>query len=316
MLAQTGVALGTVMAVGSNTMATAATAPAHAEVRPAAPRDPFLYCFNTSTIRGQKLSLVEEIEIAAKAGYGAIEPWINEIDAYVKAGGSLPDLGKRIRDAGLSVESAIGFFEWIVDDDTRRQKGLDEARRNMEMLAQIGGKRVAAPPFGATEQTDLNLLKASERYRALLEASEASGVVPQVEVWGFSRTLSRLGEAALVAIESGHPRACILADVYHLHKGGSPNVGLNQLNGAHMHVFHVNDYPADPPRETINDADRVYPGDGVAPLSTIFRDLRRTGFHGALSLELFNKTYYQQDALTVAKIGLEKMRAAVERSLD
>ena len=29
--------------------------------------DPFGYCFNTSTIRGQKLSLVEEIDVAAKA---------------------------------------------------------------------------------------------------------------------------------------------------------------------------------------------------------------------------------------------------------
>src|SRR3954465_4608097 len=56
----------------------------------------FHYCFNTSTIRGQKLSLVEEIDIAAKAGYQAIEPWINEIEAYVHSGGSLPDLKKRI----------------------------------------------------------------------------------------------------------------------------------------------------------------------------------------------------------------------------
>ena len=73
----------------------------------------FHYCFNTSTIRGQKLSLVEEIDIVAQAGYQAIEPWVSEIEAYVKQGGSLPDLKKRIADLGLTVESAIGFAQWI-----------------------------------------------------------------------------------------------------------------------------------------------------------------------------------------------------------
>ena len=72
------------------------------------------YCLNTSTIRGQKLSLVEEVDIASRAGYDGIEPWIREIDEYTKGGGSLKDLHKRIEDAGLTVDSAIGFAAWIV----------------------------------------------------------------------------------------------------------------------------------------------------------------------------------------------------------
>ena len=99
----------------------------------------FHYCFNTSTIRGQKLSLVEEIDIVAQAGYTAIEPWINEIEAYVKQGGSLPDLKKRISDLRAHRRSAIGFAEWIVDDDARRTKGLEHARRDMDLVQQIGG---------------------------------------------------------------------------------------------------------------------------------------------------------------------------------
>ena len=57
-----------------------------------------------------------------------------------------------------------------------------------------------------------------------------------------------------VAIESGHPKACLLPDVYHIYKGGSDFAGLGLLSGSAIQVFHVNDYPADPPRETINDA--------------------------------------------------------------
>jgi sugar phosphate isomerase/epimerase len=272
--------------------------------------------FNTATIRGQNLSIVQEVEIAAKAGYQAFEPWLNKLTAYAEGGGSLEDLGKRIRDRGLRVESAIGFAPWLVEDEAARRRGLEQARRDMDVVRRIGGTRIAAPPAGATNVENLHPLRAAERYRALLEVGARAGVVPQVEVWGFSKPLSRLGEAAMVAIESGHPQACVLADVYHLHKGGSGFTGLKLLGAAALQVFHMNDYPATPPRATITDAHRVYPGDGVAPLVPMLRDLYRLGFRGALSLELFNPTYYKQDPLKVATTGLAKMKAVVARALE
>lgn len=274
----------------------------------------FKYCFNTSTIRGQKLSIVEEIDIAAQAGYQAIEPWVSEIQRYHDQGGSLPDLKKRIADLGLTVESAIGFPEWIVDDDDRRKKALEHARQEMDLVHQIGGKRLAAPAAGATEISNIDYLKAAERYRALLLLGDELGVVPQVEIWGFSKTLNRLGQAMLVAAESNHPHACVLADAYHLYKGGSDFTGLALVNGAAMHVFHVNDYPANPPRAAINDSDRIYPGDGIAPLADIFRTLNTIGFDGYLSVELFNPVYWRQDPMTVARTALEKLKVVLSRS--
>jgi sugar phosphate isomerase/epimerase len=271
----------------------------------------FKYCFNTSTVRGQKLPLVEEIEIAAKAGYQAIEPWIGEIEAYQQQGGTLADLKKRIADAGLTVESAIGFAEWIVNDGAQRAKGMERARHEMDLVRQIGGTRIAAPPAGAKDATDIDLFAAADRYRSLLELGDHIGVVPQVEVWGFSKTLNRLGEVMFVATECQHPKACVLLDVYHLHRGGSGFAGLRMVQGSAMHVFHMNDYPANSPREQLTDADRVYPGDGAAPLREILTTLHRSGFDGYLSIELFNKTYYQQDALTVAKTAIEKMKELV-----
>ena len=141
------------------------------------------------------------------------------------------------------------------------------------------------------------------------------GIIPQCEVWGFSKTLNRLGETVYVAVESRHPKACVLPDVYHLYKGGSDFEGLKLLSGTAVQVFHINDYPAEPGREGISDAHRVYPGDGIAPLKEILRDLRLAGFRGFLSLELFNRDYWKQDALAVAKTGLEKMKAVVAQSL-
>ncbi|MBC8354218.1 MAG: sugar phosphate isomerase/epimerase [Planctomycetes bacterium] len=278
----------------------------------------FGFCLNTSTIRefdgkgGKPRPIVEQVDIAANAGYDAIEPWVRDLHQYKGSGGSMADLRKRIVDRGLTVESAIGFASWIVDDDAKREAGYETAKRDMAILLEIGGKRLAAPPVGATGQTDLNLFAAAERYRKLLEIGDEIGVIPEVELWGFSKSMSRLGELMFVAVESGHPSACVLPDVYHIYKGGSAFTGLGLIHGPSIQVFHMNDYPADPPRETIGDADRVYPGDGVAPLGDILRTLRATGCRCMLSLELFNRDYWKQDPMKVAATGLNKMRASVE----
>ena len=114
-----------------------------------------------------------------------------------------------------------------------------------------------------------------------------------------------------VAIESGHLKACVLVDVYHLYKGGSELGGLRLLNGNAVHVLHMNDYPAEPPRERIDDSYRVYPGDGVAPVVEILRSLRSIGGKKVLSLELFNRKYWAMDPTEIARTGLEKMKATV-----
>ncbi|MFK7737577.1 MAG: sugar phosphate isomerase/epimerase family protein [Pirellulaceae bacterium] len=273
------------------------------------------YCLNTSTINGSKVPLREQLQIAAKAGYDSVELWLRDIEKYLGSGGTLTNLASELEDLGLSVESAIAFGAWIADDDAARMAGLDQCRKDMETLAAIGGKRIAAPPKGATDLPKLDLDRAAERYHALLEVGADVGVLPQLELWGFSKNLSTLQEILYVAAASGHPDACILLDVYHMYKGGNDfnNVGL--IPASKMFCLHMNDYPADPPRETIGDADRVYPGDGVAPLDRILKTLVAGGFSGTLSLELFNRSYWKLPPLDVASTGLAKMKAAVDSAL-
>lgn len=303
-----GAGIGTVLlTTGMVTTEAASAAPANAE--------PFGYCLNTSTIRGQKLSLIEEMEIAAKAGYSGLEPWVNELQEYANNGGSLSDLKKRATDLGLTIENAIAFADWANDDDAKRAQGVEEWQRNAEIVAAIGGRRIAAPP-NAGYEIALDLRAVADRYRHILALGREIGVVPQLEMWGSSKTMSRMSELSYVLIETAQPDACGLLDAYHIYRGGSDFAGLRFFNGANLHVFHVNDYPADPPREKLSSPDRVYPGNGICPLVTMLRDLVAIGFRGMLSLELFNQEYWKQDALVVARTGLEKIRALVQQAMQ
>lgn len=286
-----------------------------AAARPAPPKAGFRFCLNTSTIRlpdGKPRPIVDAITAAQKAGFAAIEPWVSEVEAYVKAGNTAADLGKRFADAGLAVPDAIGFAEWIVDDPARRKKGLEQAKRDMDLMRQVGCKQIAAPPVGATgrnpDEKTIDPQAAADRYRDLLALGQSLGVTPLVEVWGFSKTLKRLGETWLVAAECGRSGGAVLPDVYHLYKGGSDFAGLKLLSAAAVGIFHVNDYPRID-RAKIQDADRVYPGDGIAPLGEVFATLKTIGYAGFVSLELFNRGYWKLDPHLVAKTGFDKLTA-------
>jgi sugar phosphate isomerase/epimerase len=269
------------------------------------------YCLNMSTIHGEVIDIVDQVKIASEAGYDGVELWLRDIQNYTKSGGDLVELRKRIADAGLLVESAIAFGQWIAEDPAARKKGLEQCAQDMDVVRRLGGQRIAAPPAGAITGDRLNLDAVTERYRALCELGRQYDVVPQLEVWGFSKNLSKLCDVLYVTAACEHPNACVLPDVYHLFKGGSHFVDLQMLAGARVHVFHMNDYPAQPTRETITDADRVYPTDGIAPIRHVLRTVIESGFQGALSLELFNRGYWQQDPREVAKTGLAKMKSAV-----
>src|SRR3974390_175080 len=117
-LARTGLAAGAVLVVGSIPIAPGASAAPQAEMD-----RPFRFCPKTATKRGQKLGIVKEVELTAKAGYDGIEPWVDSIEEFVKNGGSTKELRQRISDGGLTVESAIGFPEWLAGGGGRRAKG-------------------------------------------------------------------------------------------------------------------------------------------------------------------------------------------------
>jgi sugar phosphate isomerase/epimerase len=136
--------------------------------------------------------------------------------------------------------------------------------------------------------------------------------MPLLDFWGASGTLYNFGQALAIAAAANDPDARILPDVYHLFRGGSGFEGLKLVSGKVIEIIHMNDYPATKPVSEQTDSDRVYPGDGAAPIRQVLRDLREMGGTKVLSLELFNKIYWTQDALLVASAGLKKMKLLVD----
>ena len=272
---------------------------------------PFRISLNVSTIRPYKLPVDQQIEVCGKAGFDGIELWMSDIQACLDSGGSLSGLAAKLQDCRLVLENIIGFAPWAVDDPGRREAGLQQMKREMEITATLGGKCIAAPLSGVDRLDSCRLDDIAQRYLPVIEAGKALGVTPLLELWG-SGALCRLADAVHVAVATGHPDANLLLDFYHLYRGGNPFDSLNLINVAKLPVFHMNDYPSNPPRAQLKDSDRVYPGDGVCPFDTLIPLLYQGGFRGAFSVELFNEGYCRNNTVDqVLAATLEKTRKVI-----
>jgi 2-keto-myo-inositol isomerase len=295
----------------SSAAAIASIVPKMAGATASRPMGPFRFCLNTSTIMGQKPGLLKMIEIAAIAGYDGLELWVKDIQDYLEKSGSIKTLSNLVQSKGLKVENAISFTEWLVDDDVQRAAAMVTLEKEMQLMASLGCHRIAAPPAGVSKEQVIDIAKSGARYRDILVLGRKTGVMPLLEFWGASGTVFNMGQALAIAAAANDPDARILPDVYHLFRGGSGFDSLHLLNGKVIDIIHMNDYPAGKPVGKQTDADRVYPGDGAAPLHQLLRTLQAMGGTKVLSLELFNKTYWEQDALLVAQTGLAKMKKLV-----
>lgn len=190
---------------------------------------------------------------------------------------------------------------------------MEKLKVDMDKVARIGGMRIAVPP--GNNRAAVSLDNAAKYYRDALELGEKMQVQPLLELWGTHPVLGPLSHGIYVTVAAGRPDASLLLDVFHLYKSGTPFTALRQINGGALHVMHLNDYPQAADSSTLNDSNRIYPGDGVAPFRQILRDLRDNGFRGYLSLELFNREYWKKSAEENLATAMKKIKSTVQAAL-
>ncbi|MBW8351690.1 sugar phosphate isomerase/epimerase [Bacillus sp. IITD106] len=267
---------------------------------------PFKIALNASTLFPFKLNVIQQIEIAAKAGFEGIELWMQDLEAYIAGGGTVQAINSALKQANLEFINAIAFFKWADQDEEIRKAAFTQAEKEMRLLESLGCKYIAAPPFGDVEGTNLDEMESY--FEHLVHIGRQIGVEPILEFWGKSKKLSTLDEARYILEKSNVSNGKMLLDPFHMYVGGSDFAGLKNLKGEQIGVFHVNDYPSYPKVKGLTDQDRVFPGEGVCPTSEIAEKLYEIHYDGYLSLELFKEDFKGRTAAEVADYGLRSVR--------
>lgn len=266
----------------------------------------FRYSLNASTIR--TTPLLEKISVTAEAGYEGIELWFDEVEEYLAAGGTLQTISAAIQDSGLAIPTMIMLRDWWSASAEEYPAVFETCLGRIRIAAELGAEYVIACPHREVPDYDLGGL----RYRELLEAGIKAGAKPAVEFLGFVEAVTKIEDALQVVEKSGHPEATLVLDPFHVFRGGGTMETIAQLKPTQIAISHFNDAVDTIPRAQQMDPDRVLPGDGHLDLTRYCRLLKQIGYKGWLSLELFREDLWQQDALSVAQLGLERMQAIAE----
>ena len=276
---------------------------------------PIRISLNTSTLLHYKLPADVQIDMVADAGFDGIELWMSDIKSFLEKGGSTAQLREKLQARNLVLENIIGFSKWCSDNPEEREIALTQLREEMVITAGLGGAFIAAPVQGITSLDPLKMNEYAQRFKAILELGDETGVTPVIELWGMG-ALDKVADCAQIVIATGHPKATMLLDFYHIYRGGNHWDTIDILNGKRLPVIHMNDYPATPAYNLLKDADRVLPGEGVCPFDEVIPKLYNAGFRGGFSVELFNKGYWESmDAQTLLKNSYEKTYSVVQKAL-
>lgn len=276
---------------------------------------PMRISLNTSTLLHYKLPVDVQIDMIAEAGFNGVELWMSDIKTYLENGGKAEDLRDKLEGHKLTLENIIGFSKWCSDNSEEREKAIEQLKKEMLITAALGGAYIAAPVQGISKLDRNKYNDYADRYNAILELGDQTGVTPLIELWGMG-ALHKVADCAQIVIATGHPKATMLLDFYHVYRGGNDWDTIDILNGKRLPVIHMNDYPDTPSYDKLKDSDRVLPGEGVCPFDEVIPKLYHAGFRGGLSVELFNKGYWDtMSAKTLLKHSYEKTFAVVQSAM-
>jgi 2-keto-myo-inositol isomerase len=246
--------------------------------------------------------LETDIAVSAHAGFKALEVWARKMDRYL-VDHSLPDLKGLFENQGIMplTLNSIEFIAFRGSEYNQIQVRLHELGR----IAQaIGCPTVIVVPSPLPDR-DLSWADIAVEYvsvlRDLSSIARLYGIKLSFEFLGFGWCSVRTPRAAFEIIQKvDRDNIGLTLDAAHFYGGGGLLSELELLDPGRIFAFHLDDLE-DTPKEAIRDGTRLLPGLGVLPLNDICERLKRIGYDGPCSIELFRPEYWNWDPTELAK---------------
>jgi sugar phosphate isomerase/epimerase len=247
----------------------------------------------TSADAGYRRSL----EGYAKAGIKYVEIIPPHLEEFVRKEG-LPAARRLLSDLGLTAVSS-GGVRGLAEPSPNRAQAIEDLKSKVALIAELGVDRMVCP-CGPSEKFVLDDYKrAQDNLREVGEIVKRYRVVAMLEFMRGSTFVGTLPTSLKLIRDTAHSNVKPMFDCYHFWAGLSKFEDLALIRPGEIHHVHFQDVP-DTPRELLDNTTRDIPGDGVSPLPGILQALRKQGYEGPLSVELFYRKLQQGDPYAVA----------------
>jgi 2-keto-myo-inositol isomerase len=246
--------------------------------------------------------LPTDILAASAAGFCYLEIWAAKMDRFLQQN-SLADLNALFQKHGVRPAS-INSIEFITFRGEEYPSIQARTRELCGLAQKLGCSSVVVvpSPTPARETSWDEIRLESVRVLKDLGAIAAGfGVALAFEPLGFGWCSVRTAWAgADIVRQVGMENVGQVLDACHFYGAGSQMDEIDQLDPKSIFIFHIDDVES-LPKEAITDARRLMPGTGALPLDDLCRRLKKIGFDGLTSVELFRPEYWSRPAVDVAR---------------
>ena len=237
------------------------------------------------------------------AGIKAAEPDLVSARAFEEANG--PGSARQLMDdLGLRAVSSTNQL-FLEESGERRDQAIEDLKWKVELAESLGADRLVAPSAASQPHTMADYEAVFENLHEAAEIARPHNISLMVEFTRLSTLINNVRTSLEVVRTINHPNLKFMLDVYHLWAGPSKFEDLDLIKPGEVHHVHFQDTPAEPFIEVAAMKDRVFPGEGIAPLARIVAKLNELDYQGPLSLELFDPEIQHTDPEVVARKGIE-----------
>ncbi|CAN5411683.1 2-keto-myo-inositol isomerase [soil metagenome] len=256
--------------------------------------------------------LSTDIKAAGAAGYNLLEIWSAKLYRYLETK-TTADLKAELSAAGIDPYSINSIEHVTFRNGEDYSKIKAECKTLSQIAAEIGCPYIVLVP-GKLPDNASKAEIVDESVRVLKELGDiaaAHGVSLAFEFLGQTdcsvQTLDLCNE---IVERVGRENIGNVVDSFHFYAGNSTFGAIDSMRAEKLFIFHIND-AEDLPKESLTDAQRLYPGEGILPLREMKEHFDKIGYDRMVSIEIFRPEYWEQDPFEVAV----KAKAATEEVL-
>lgn len=250
-------------------------------------------------------TLDEKLSAAAGAGFEGVEIFEPDLVASPR---SPEDVRRRAADLGLSLDLYQPFrdFEGVGADELARN--LRRAEAKFRLMNRLGIDTMLLCSNVSTAHVGDDELAASQ-LSALGDLAERFGVRVAYEALAWGKYVDGYEHAARIVALADHPRIGVCLDSFHILSRAHDPSAIERIPGEKIFFVQL----ADAPKLSMDVLPwsrhhRLFPGQGDFDLPAFLSHVMRSGYDGAVSLEIFNDTFRQADAHETAVEARRSLR--------
>jgi len=282
-------------------VALAATVPMLTQQAP--PGRPFV-CIHEISSNGSNFRAA--MEGYSRAGIRAVEVVLAKVREFADRE-SRATARRMLDDLGLKPVSSSNHAG-VVEPNPGRSKNLDNLKTKCELAQAIGSPQLVTISTTTDKYSEEDYTRAADNLREAGEIAKGYDVTLMFEFSKYFALANSLSTGLALVRAANHPNVRMMMDTWHFWIGVSKFEDLELLRDGELAHLHLEDMPANPVRELLEQRHRVLPGEGITPLRRIVDVLRQKGYAGPASVEVFDPVLQAMDPYQLAM----KVRAAVE----